>query len=315
MARWRQVQRKRHVNSSLKVIAVLVIAFAVLNLTLKFSEITAFFQKPISKNSASDIKFASPNFNYRFNLLLLVTNQSSQINQVTLASFDNSSDKTLDLLQIPLDSPLSLDEGKATTKMENYLGLPLDGFVSFSDNAVSLSPVTIKNLKESLNFSSLLKLPDLYSFVNKNVKTSLSFKDILSVLMKLSSIRGDKIVNHPVLLPKNLDDQIPDGAFEKDFADASLLNEGAKIEVRNASGVSGLAYTASRFINNLGGNVINLATDNDTNQSVIYEYFSRPRTVEYLSRVFKAKVVVQKKDNARSDIVVVIGRDFGDRYK
>lgn len=304
-------------NLLLKIIALTVIGFAVLNLTLRFSEVTSFLQKPLNQGSNSSESNLALDFNYRFNLLLL-SGESEAINQATLASFELKDENRLDLLKIPLETASELQKAQTAEELEkelrNVLGLPIDSFVYFEGFSDSLDQNEVISFKNSLSFSNSLKIVDFYQYVRQRIKTSLSFKDLVSVIIKLSNIRDDKIREHSteeLLVAGNLEKSLIDEFAQKYFSVPSVLNEGAKIEVRNATGVSGLAYQVSRIVSNVGGNVINIANDDNISEiTTIHAYFDRPKTVEYLSRVLKAKVVREKNEDARADLVVTVGKDF-----
>lgn len=314
MARW-QKGRKRKSKFSLKIIALVIIGIALVNLTFKFSGFISNIQKPLS--TEFEKSFPGPNFNYRVNILLLGSS-GTQVNQVALASFSINEDNSMDLLPIPLSSSkeLQLVSGEKETidKAKDLLGLPIDGFINFSEFSGTFSESEVKSFKNSLGLSNIPRVFDLYSYLNQKVKTSLSLKDLIVLMEKLSKIRDDRIseINIDELkvgdyLEKSLIDSFAQRSLTQDL----ILNEGAKIDVRNATGANGAAYKASRIISNVGGTVINIANhEEDFMETTIYAYFDRPKTVEYLARVFKAKVIREKDEDARADLMVVIGKDF-----
>ena len=95
----------------------------------------------------------------------------------------------------------------------------------------------------------------------------------------------------------------------KQVIDSFIENERQTIKIINGTGVSGLGSRLARFITNMGGNVIMVATENGKEKKSYISYIDkRTYTVKRLQKILGYEVV-RNKDNTLSDVTIVIGED------
>lgn len=151
----------------------------------------------------------------------------------------------------------------------NLLGVPVDGYLVFSDKYKEKKVgEIINNLRDGLwNGVSMLS----------GLKTDLTPKELFDLNVSLKSVRFDKIENYDLTKLKILEEtKLPDGtevlisdpvridSFSQRLAETNVLSEKLSVAIYNATDFSGLAQKAARIITNLGGNVI--VSTNATNK-------------------------------------------------
>lgn len=171
------------------------------------------------------------------------------------------------------------------------LEVPIDGFVmsNFLDLSQKVNSLFMKaifnynSLKTNLTIIDLFKIVMITRIIPEN---SVSVKTVGDT----SGLESDKIVGHLVA----------DDLIEKDRQ---------TIQIINGTGVSGLGNRLARFITNMGGDVIIVATsDSSQNKSRISYIDKKTYTAERLQKVLGYEAV-REAGNAISDITIVVGSD------
>jgi len=103
------------------------------------------------------------------------------------------------------------------------------------------------------------------------------------------------------------------------FLDSAMGLEEKSIAIVNTTGVSGLGKKMSRYVTNMGGRVVSLTSrEEEISESVIY-YKDYSQSLENLNKILGIKKIEKYNDEnvskyyetVKSDIVVVLGSDFG----
>lgn len=184
-----------------------------------------------------------------------------------------------------------LNDNVKSTEAGRLLEIPIDGFISYSSlnldqkvNSLFMNAVFKYNkLKTNLTIIDLLKLAMLARAVPES---SVNIK----IVRDTSGSELDKIVGRLV----------NDTFIEKDKQ---------TIRIVNATDINGLGNRLARFITNMGGNVIIVATEDSPRKKSSISYFDKKTyTVERLQKVLGYEVV-KEQNNAISDIIIVIGED------
>ncbi len=173
-----------------------------------------------------------------------------------------------------------------------FLEIPMDGYISATsldfNQKVDLlflkSILNYRNVQTNLTIIDLLKL---FAFARTVPDSSLNIK---SISQDLNSTEVDKIVGRLA----------HDELIEKD-------NE--TVQIINGTDIGGLGNRLARFITNMGGNVIIVATSDKPQKRSIISYIDKKTyTVEKLHKILKYDTI-KASDNAISDITIVIGED------
>ncbi|MCX6726081.1 MAG: hypothetical protein NT052_02090 [Candidatus Shapirobacteria bacterium] len=257
----------------------------------------------------------------------------------SLISF-NSSEETISVLLVPngtfietthgygpyrIESIYRLGELKGngvellTSSLQNYFGLPVDGFLQ--GNIYQIKSSGIKN--------SLLN--QFFEALRHDKKTNLSRWDLLRLWWQIKKTREDKI-NLIDLSQTSASQEVdlPDGSkamkieterlvriFNQFFIDGEIRQEGLTIGVLNKTDKAGLANSAAKIITNIGGRVINIGIQNDVSKEKnncglkSSKKYKNSYTVHRLNKIFHCYWQGElEDDNQRSDIVILLGEDY-----
>lgn len=324
---WKNVKVQRKVKKKTRLALIvlgLIIAVIILGQIANLTK-TLFspwgLLTPIKKN----------NWNGKFNLNLVVHTSST-----SLLSY-NPQDKKIVIVNIPnqtfVDVPggfgkwqlgavygLGKSEEKGVNKLlketlMNYLGLPIDGFLDFTPRN------NTKEIVEMLRgnpLSSMKLLP--------NLKSDLTFWQLIQLKFGLSSVRFDKIIE---LNLEELDvlekDTLLDGSqiYNTDFVsldtylrplqDPIIAKENKSIAVFNATNEVQLANKWARLITNLGANVI-FTANADMKQSKTRLFGEQSATLERLWQIFDLSGKIsgegENLGSSRAQINLFVGEDY-----
>jgi hypothetical protein len=171
------------------------------------------------------------------------------------------------------------------------LEVPIDGFVSSNslDLNQEVSSILLKSifnynkLKTNMTIIDLARIAIFVKTIPAASIDEIKIKDVGKLAL-------DKIVNHYI-------------------GDASIEKDSQTIQIINATQVSGLGNRLARLITNMGGNVIIVATENDTVKRSVISYIDKKSyTVKRLQKVLGYDVI-KGTGNAMSDITITIGED------
>jgi LCP family protein required for cell wall assembly len=189
--------------------------------------------------------------------------------------------------------------------------------------------------------SLLLKAPSIYQDIQGGVNTNLSFDQALALGQMALQIDPNKIIRASIgpdqlvqgVSPGGLDIYMPipdkirtvtdsifaTGGVTAPMAVASdqqsaMQSEAARIVIENGSGTAGLADQTATYLKQQGLNVIQTANaDQQTTDSIIYLYNSKPYTLAYLTNLFgiSSSNIYNSNDPSQPyDIVVIAGQSW-----
>jgi len=222
---------------------------------------------------------------------------------IKASQFDNSKRFTLSLtngknIEIMSLSPRSKDivvfkfnNNVEPAEAGRLLEIPIDGFVTFKSQDL--------NQKIDLLFKNAV--------INyNNVKTNLTIIDLFKLAVFTRSIPENSI---NVKIVKDIGGLDLDKIVERSVIDPLIEEDHQTIKIINGTEVNKLGNRLARFIINMGGNVIMVATEiNKVKKSSILYIDKKTHTVERLQKILGYEVV-KNKDSAISDITIVIGED------
>lgn len=214
--------------------------------------------------------------------------------------------------------------------ISKLLGLPIDGVV------ISKGKFEAEEVIDGWRGNIISRIT-----VFNSVETDLSTLELADFIWQLSSVRKDKVVSldlerSSITESKLLADQTRvlgvntvalDIFIRKNMVDNKILDEGFSIAIFNATERSGLAQDATRFVTNLGGNVVVTAnTDLKLKKSIIYiqkdsdTKLDETVTFGRLARFFaphcikKCDILDSKVTGSRAQINIVLGEDFFEKW-
>jgi LCP family protein required for cell wall assembly len=190
----------------------------------------------------------------------------------------------------------------------------------------------------------ITRAPALYQELSEGVRTNLSFDQMVSILLLASQIDKKSIQRGVIAPPEMVIFQtLPDGAqvlkpvpdrirqlrdeiftltsavgpsVEAEDPAEGARQEGARLAVRNGSGIEGLATQTSDYLTDQGLQVFEVGNADrlDYEISRVIVYRDRfPYTVRYLASLLgleESQILNQSTPDAPVDIAVVLGRDW-----
>lgn len=185
-----------------------------------------------------------------------------------------------------------LDKNIGSKEAGALLEIPIDGFLLSSSLDLDQKPDSIF-LKSILNAKSL--------------QTNLTIIDLLKLMFFSKSISSGSINIKNIstdLTPSDLDKSV--GQL---VSDELIEKDNQTIQIINGTEVGGLGNRLARFLTNMGGDIIIVATsDSPRKRSVISYIDQKTYTVEKLQKVL-GYPVIKAGNNEISDITIVIGED------
>ncbi len=185
------------------------------------------------------------------------------------------------------------------------LVLHIDG-ISSPDSLKKLSLPIDAYAKTDSNFSSIVNYYFAKMLFNKrNFHTSLTTIDLLRLSIYSSGVDSQKVRQESI----SINNQKEILAFSSTlFADPAISEEKVSIQITNATDVVGLGNRLTKYIANMGGNVVlvNSSKDSESKSRILYQKESY--TVKKISEMLN--IPKEKKEmNSISDVVIVIGKD------
>jgi len=185
-----------------------------------------------------------------------------------------------------------------TTSLQEYLGIPIDAYVSIENGKW-----TRDNVKTGL-------LEKLWFLFKNGGKTNLTKWDLARLWWKINNIPEDKIKIF------DLDPQLLEQIISGFAIDEKIKEEDLAIAVLNATDQPGLATKGSRLARNIGGRVIGIG-ETENFQFPISNFqcqirskkiYKNSYTVKKLSKIFNCDWGGENLEGQRAEVVLIIGR-------
>lgn len=233
---------------------------------------------------------------------------------------------------------LDLQEKKAGKLFSNTfskgLGIPIDGYVSFSDKISNKDEKEITKDDIIKNKSKLFR-PDffLHSFWQKNfsASTNLTTLDFIRSFIFMSGVRPNKIdlINlhsqgafDKIILPDQTeslltDYQKIDEIIKESVNEQPILSENLKVEVLNSTDYEGLAEEIARIISHTGAAVLN--TGNDSEKVVVCKIYTaknfiKTYSVKRFQDFFNCQLSFEPRVS-RTDLTIILGEKIKKDYR
>ncbi len=329
---WRKLRLSRKVKHRLKILGLaLIVVFA----TIVVSGAVAlyqFFTKPMAAASGAsdgDVIFSGG----RFNLLLItledVKNPTSLIEELSVITLDVSENEVF-MVKLPLEAEVLVPQGFGSGKLATVyalgaltkpqanldltaqtvaklLAVPIDGYIVTDSSGLG-------QINQFLGdgFRMVKLLPNLLVELRRSIKTNLTFTSLLQVGKFIWTARVEEEV-WAISEGELYDRQHLDLELQKHFTDSKIIEERFKIQVLNATEKSGLATHISRYVKNLGGDVIVITNfeRTDLKQSLMVTSKPKVHTVQRLSKVLKIGDTRSEFEGVeeRADLTIILGLD------
>mgnify|MGYP001610674747 FL=1 len=229
-----------------------------------------------------------------FKIVLIVrAGQFDDSKRFNLAISDN---KTIEVMSLSGNAKtiavFKLEQNIGNKEVGQFLEIPIDGFMLSSSLDLNQKPdkLFLESIFNTRTLQTNLTIIDLIKLLIFSKSIPPTSVDIKNISTKLTASESDKIVGRLV----------SDELIEKD---------NQTIQVINGTGIIGLGSRLARLLTNMGGDVIIVATSDDTHKKSLISYIDQKTyTVERLEKVLEYPVIKSGND-AISDITIVIGED------
>lgn len=200
--------------------------------------------------------------------------------------------------------------------LEKYLAIPIDGYIvalslstfRFSLPTSKLGEIVTQAHRELQSPVVFLKIPMIISFIKNDIQTNLSPGQVFRGIWEIRGVRFDKLEFYE--LPIGLPESERDVFIQNIFEDPQIVKERLKISVKNASETPGLALQTARFIENIGGEVIEVENSKVNTQNPKVIVYSAPKdslTVKRLENILGVPAEwVEVAEAQRADIEVIV---------
>ncbi len=200
--------------------------------------------------------------------------------------------------------------------------------LSFSPQNKSISLLNVKENIKPEDISSYLRIPvetvivdkslDIRKtniFLNllgvllkhKNKSSELTFIDIIRLMLFTRSVPSESIYEKDLV--EGSDIARKDYVSSTLFADTAISNDKKRVEIINATEISGFGNRMADALSNLGADVVLVITSEKVeDRSRIYYYGEKTYTISRLSSMFRYPTELAR-EKSLADVIIILGRD------
>lgn len=200
--------------------------------------------------------------------------------------------------------------------------------VSFSPQNKSISLLNVKESIEPKGLSSYLRIPvetiiydnslnirktnifsNLFGILvkHRNKNSELTFIDVVRLMFFTRSVPLDSIYEKDLF--KNSDNVRKDYVSSTLFADTAISDDRKRVEIINATEVSGFGNRMADALSNLGVDVVLVTTARkQEDKSRIFYFGDKTYTADRLSSMF-GYPAESTKEKSLADVIIILGKD------
>ena len=329
---WKKLQLSKKIKHYLKILGLALLVIISTAVVSGAVALYQFFTKPMATAAGA----ADGNITLsgeRFNLLLInledandPTSLAEEISVITL----NIGEREAFVVRLPLETEIVVPQGfgghklkevyslGALTKpqanldltaqtVQGLLAVPIDGYIVTDDAGLG-------QISQYLGggWRVVRLLPNLLTEIRRQIKTNLTLPTLLRVGQFVWSAREAQDVWN-ISEEELFDWQHLDLETQKHFSDSKIIEERLKIQILNGTDKPGLATHISRYVKNLGGDVI--ITGNyeslDVKRGLMVAKEPESHTVKRLAEVLQIEDVRSGLEGVgeRADLTIILGLD------
>lgn len=213
-----------------------------------------------------------------------------------------SNQKNIEIISFSPDSAKTGPKSRSISilKLNENLNIPVGQFLAISiDGFIKGNTLDLNQKIDSL----LSKM--IWNY--KKLQTNLTVIDFIKFFIFAKSLPDSEIYIRNIT--QDLNTSEIDSIVTKLVSDVKIEKDAKTIQIINGTNVSGLGNRLARLVNNIGGDVIIVATANKPQKYSEISYIDdKSYTVERLSKILGFKVV-RVSDEKIADIIITIGED------
>lgn len=303
--------------------------------------------KPISTYASNFVSVHSVNSENQTLIFVLILDKQNYVKEARLVMINNQ-DLQVKEIVIPQDTlvhlPYGLNEFKLKSlykitqleKPESTFNLVNQTLIEYFGISTQKMIIVKNDLPEGKTFDkwiqdpfTMFKIAFDENWVKQNLETNESRLNILQIAHQIQIIPDQnknelKVEQQGIVeLQKSVDNSSVyitdqnklDTYIKKTYQTDAILNEKADIAIQNGTESQGLASKVSRIISNSGGVVIELKNadknQDTTNIQIHDKKWLNSQTLQQIqSTIPGAKVEINSEINTKSDITIILGRDY-----
>lgn len=207
--------------------------------------------------------------------------------------------------------------------VSRLIAAPLDGYLATTGEKSSLlgklgrSPAEAKN---KLSNSIFLAQQLLWFSPPPELKGSLTGRELLSLLLKVRTEELREVNLEGTLIEtqdggvgvKTVDAAAFDSRLGLLFQEDEVVRAHPRVSIVNSSGLPGIGAAISRYVRNMGGEVIILENGSSVKKSVVMDH-SGSLLAKRLAPILRAPITSDQKAS-RADMEILIGEDAKDIF-
>lgn len=324
-------QKRKRLGRLLKLFAVVVVFGLAVYLILTVPTLISKLRKPFQNIPSNIVNQNNLNLEFRTNLLLGVLKGNS-LKELALVSLEKER-KSVSFLtlepetKVYLGSQIASFNDLLTLKNKSLsldpllaalvedLGYPIDGYLITVDGGSWVNQKGIEALGDkSYTLEFFLNLWQTKEYLNTNLRTNLSIGDLFNLTNFLKQLKPDTIAYHDFKKARDsgglLNMEEIDSRLGISLADQIITQEGAAVEVVNASRVEGMEIIFKRLLGNLGANVLQVSVSGEEDTSRLLSIDKKNNLSLRLEQILNVEAKRVDKASDTADVKVVIGNDF-----
>ena len=211
--------------------------------------------------------------------------------------------------------------------VQEYFGLPLDGYLSAGDlNFGSIQSSSLSSFEKKEKIKNLI-LQELGEAAKKRQKSNLDRLNLARIWWQIKKLRlsnitvvslGQTEASHEVKLADGslaikIDPQRIDQIVKRLFQDNRMANEDLTVAVLNATSHPGLANQGARLISNLGSRVVEIGDWNGGGSICQLRTKKSQRktySIRKIKNLFHCRYSGEDLAGHRADIVIILGENY-----
>lgn len=328
---WKKLQLSAKLHRRLKILALAVVVVVSTLVVSGAVALYQFFTQPMAAAvgaSGSDVVFSGEGFNLLLISLEAVEDPTSLIRELSVIRFYPEGKRVV-VVELPLEAEVGVPQGFGINRLatvyalgalakpeanlnltaqtvSRLLAIPIDGYLLTDTFGLS----TLARFR--LSFETLKLLPSFWAGLRSDVRTNLSFPSLLALGKTFFESQAQMEVFR-ISKEELADEAHLDLDLKRYFTDPKIVEGRLKIQILNGTEKPGLAGHVSRYVKNLGGEVIVLSNFERTDlaESFLVTSQTESYTAQALARVLQVDNVRSEFPGVgeRADLTIIVGLD------
>lgn len=316
-------QRKNGGKKYWRLFLVILAAFFLINIFLRLPHWLVSVERPFAAEPASFANSQKLNLKNRSSLLLVRQN-SNQVREVTIVSFDPVG-KQIAFISVPTGATFSAGVSGKTTfaqllranfdqgywQLATLIGTPLQGYLVFKDSPDFSQENLTAARKDLFSLSFFASILERKSWLDDHLVTNLTVGEMIA------AARSWKGVNSENTSFVDLDKSVGPDGFDPEaladetkflFVDSQIADETASVKITNGTGVFGFGSDFKQLISNSGARVLSVDTS-DSGKTRVIVHGDKKILASTVAKFLNVSVE-KGSSGEEEDVEIILGKDL-----